>query len=183
MIDPLIVKALSVALGLMLAGAAWHKLSSLSEFRAVLADYQLLPSFVVAPAALLIPASEILLGLAWLAGFARGIVAPLTAAMFAVYAIAIAINLLRGRLHISCGCGLGGASSENQPLSWVLVVRNAVLVMLALLPLLTESERSFGWFDWLTFIATVLTSALLYLGASQLLQNGSAIRSWRNPHD
>ena len=183
MIDPLIVKAVSIALGLMLLAAAWHKLSSLPEFTAVLSDYHLLPPFLVSSVAPAIPMVEILLGAGWLTGMAMNIVAPLTAGMFAVYGSAIAINLLRGRLHISCGCGLGGASSENQSLSWVLVVRNTVLLLLALLPLVPVAERTMVWIDWLTLSATLMASALLYLGASQLLQNGSAIRSWRNPRD
>jgi hypothetical protein len=183
MIDPLIVKFLSVALGLMLAGAAWHKLAALSRFTAVLADYRLLPASLVPPLALLIPAVEILLAAAWLTGIALAAVAPLTAAMFAVYALAIAINLLRGRVHISCGCGLGGASTENQALSWTLVFRNALLFILALLPLAPVAERAIVSLDWLTLIAALVSCGLLYFGGSQLLQNGSAIRSWRNPRD
>jgi hypothetical protein len=183
MIDPFIVKAVSIVLGLMLLAAAWHKLSSLPAFTTVLFDYHLLPSFLVSFMALVIPAVEILLGAGWLTGVAMNIVAPLTAGLFAIYGSAIAINLLRGRLHISCGCGLGGASSENQPLSWVLVARNTVLLLLALLPLVPIADRAMVWIDWLTLTATLVTSALLYLGASQLLQNSSAIRSWRNPRD
>jgi hypothetical protein len=101
--------------------------------------------------------------------------------MFLIYGLAIAINLLRGRLHISCGCGLGNSSGENQPLSWMLVLRNILLMALALLPLLPASGRTLAPFDWFTLISALLASALLYFGGSQLLQNQSAIRSWRNP--
>jgi len=183
MIDPLIVKALSIALGLMLIGTAWHKLTALRAFTAVLADYQLLPPFMVPLVALMIPTGELMLGLAWLAGIAMALAAPVTAAMFAVYALAIAINLMRGRLHISCGCGLAGASGENQALSWMLVFRNALLIAMALLCVLPVSERTIIPLDWVTLAAAVITAALLYFGASQLLQNRSAIRSWRNSHD
>jgi hypothetical protein len=40
-----------------------------------------------------------------------------------------------------------------------------------------------GLLDWLMLTAALLASGLLYLGASQLLQNQANIRSWRNPHD
>lgn len=170
-----------IALGLMLIGAAWHKLSAHAEFAAIVADYRLLPPFTVAFVALLIPLLEISLGFAWLAGLATNIVAPLTALMFTIYGLAIAANLLRGRLHISCGCGLGRSSGENQPLSWMLVARNVLLVALSLLPLLPATGRTLTATDWFTLIAAVPASFLLYSGASQLLQNQAAIRSWRNP--
>ena len=181
MIDPLIIRVLMIALGLMLVGAAWHKLSSVQKFAAIVADYRLLPPFAVPLASWLIPATEILLGLALLAGVATALVAPLTALMFLVYGLAIAVNLLRGRLHISCGCGLGNSSGENQPLSWVLVIRNILLMVLALLPLLPATGRALAPLDWFTLVAALSASCLLYFGGSQLLQNQSAIRSWRNP--
>jgi uncharacterized membrane protein YphA (DoxX/SURF4 family) len=183
MIDPLIVNVLSVALGLLLVAAAWHKLSSLPQFTAVVADYQLLPQFLVSPTALIVPLAELVFGLAWLTGFAIPWIAPLTAGMFALYAVAIAINLVRGRLHISCGCGLGAVSAENQHLSWVLVLRNTLLVAVALLAIIPVSGRSLGGLDWLTLSAALIATGFLYLGGSQLLQNGAAIRSWRNPRD
>jgi len=181
MIDPLIIRALTIALALMLIGAAWHKLPSQQKFAAIVADYRLLPQSMVPLVSWLIPVTEILLGFAWLTGGATALVAPLTALMFLIYGLAIAINLLRGRLHISCGCGLGNSSGENQPLSWMLVLRNILLMALALLPLLPASGRTLAPFDWFTLISALLASALLYFGGSQLLQNQSAIRSWRNP--
>jgi len=50
------------------------------------------------------------------------------AALFIVFAIAMALNLLRGRTHIDCGCF---QSALRQPLEWRLVVRNVVLALLA----------------------------------------------------
>jgi uncharacterized membrane protein YphA (DoxX/SURF4 family) len=181
MIDPVIIRAVTIALGLVLVGAAWHKLSSRQKFAAIVADYQLLPQSTVPLVAWLIPVAEILLGMALLTGVATGPVSFLTALMFIIYSLAITANLLRGRLHISCGCGLGNSSGENQPLSWILVLRNVLLTALALLPLLPVSGRALAPFDWFTLIAALLASALLYFGGSQLFQNQSAIRSWRTP--
>jgi hypothetical protein len=50
-------------------------------------------------------------------------------ALLAVFAAAMAINLLRGRSAIDCGCG---QSFLAQTLSWTLVVRNGVLAALLL---------------------------------------------------
>ena len=125
--------------------------------------------------------TEILLGFAWLTGVASTLAAPLTALMFLVYGLAIAVNLLRGRLHISCGCGLGNSSGDNQPLSWLLVFRNILLMVMAIVPMLPATGRTLAPFDWFTLVLALLAAALLYFGGSQLLQNQSAIRSWRNP--
>jgi hypothetical protein len=100
-----------------------------------------------------------------------------------MYAAAIAINLRRGRAHISCGCGFGGASGGDQPLSWWLVARNLLLGALALLATLPATSRALGAYDWLTLALALAASGLLYAGASQLMRNGASISSWRQRHD
>ena len=183
MIDPLIVRAVSLALGLLLLGAAWHKLASARQFAAVVEDYRLLPRPLAPLVARTFPVLEILLGLGWISGFAISMVAPATAVMFGVYTAAIAINLLRGRVHISCGCGLGSAATENQPLSWALVLRNLLLIAISLLPLSPVVDRSLGLLDRMTLTSVLLAAGVIYLAASQLLQNQAGIRSWRNARD
>jgi hypothetical protein len=49
--------------------------------------------------------------------------------LLALFAVAMAINLRRGRAHIDCGCG---QSFLKQTLSWTLIARNAALVALLL---------------------------------------------------
>lgn len=183
MIDPLIVRVVTLALGLLLVGAAWHKLASAHQFAAVLEDYQLLPRSLAPWFARGLPWLEIMLGLGLIGGFASSIVVPATATLFGIYAIAIAINLGRGRVHISCGCGLGGHAKEDQPLSWLLVLRNMVLIAAALLPLVPVSGRPPGLSDWLMLALALLAAGVLYLAASQLLQNQASIRSWRTAGD
>ncbi|MEF9603853.1 methylamine utilization protein MauE, partial [Paracoccus sp. PXZ] len=56
--------------------------------------------------------------------------AAITAAgLLLVFAAALAINVLRGRTQIDCGCFRNGL---KQPVSWLLVLRNLVLTGLAL---------------------------------------------------
>ena len=126
MIDPLFNRAVAVAFALLWWLTAWHKLSARAEFRAALLDYRLLPPMLVPLAAQLIPVGEALLGLAWVTGLAP-VAGPLSAALLGVYALAIAINLRRGRVHMGCGCGFGSAAGRDLPLSWWLVARNVVL--------------------------------------------------------
>jgi hypothetical protein len=183
MIDPLLVRVISVACALLLLLSAWHKVAARDRFITALGDYRLLHAALLQPASVLIPAFEAVLGIAWLAGYEPGAVAMLTAALLALYAAAIAINLWRGRVHISCGCGFGGASDTDQQLSWWLVARNALLGTVAALAALPAASRELGLYDWLTVVLALAACGTLYAGASQLLRNGTAINSWRKLRD
>ena len=183
MIDPLPITLVSIAMGLLLASAAWHKARTFAVFAAVLADYRLLPPALVAPAARVLPLAETALAAGWLSGSARPFVAGLTAGLFAVYGTAIAVNLLRGRVHISCGCGLGGTAGAGQLLSWGLVLRNALLIGLCLLPLSPVARRPFTALDYATLGAALVATVLLYFGASQLMKNNARMRAWRKTGD
>ena len=92
------------------------------------------------------------------------------AALVSAYAVAIAINLLRGRHDIDCGCG--GAS---HPLSWGLVARNMVLAAAAILASRPTVERSMEWTDALTLVMGVLAFYALYLMADELLRQASRL--------
>ncbi|MYF00896.1 MAG: hypothetical protein F4234_12145 [Gammaproteobacteria bacterium] len=69
MLDPLVIKLLSLAFALLLAAAAWHKLTDPIRFRGILAAYRLLPEALVAPAAWLFAVLEIGLAIAWALGW------------------------------------------------------------------------------------------------------------------
>lgn len=183
MIDPLLSRAIAAACALLLLLAAWHKAAARDSFTAALAEYRLLPAVLLRPASVLLPGIEAALGLAWLAGRGTGVVALLTAALLTMYAAAIAINLWRGRVHISCGCGFGGASGGDQPLSWWLVARNLLLGTVAVVASLPATSRDLGPYDWLTLALALMACGVLYSGASQLMRNGAAIASWREQRD
>ena len=183
MIDPVFAKLVSFLLGLLLAAAAWHKWAAFDRFVAILRDYRLLPARLARPAAGTVVAAETALALGWLTGAMASQTAILTAGMFSIYGAAIAVNLARGRIHISCGCGLGEGPAGGQLLSWTLVLRNAVLAGLALLPLLPLAPRPLHPIDWATLATSLLAAVLLHFGAAQLLRNGAAIQTWKSGHD
>jgi hypothetical protein len=116
----------SVATGLVclvLARALLHKLTARAEFAATLAEYHILPARWTAAATVLIALLEALAILAIIAPASRQQGAVLAAMLFVLYSAAMAVNLLRGRDHIDCGCG-----GTGQPLSWFLVGRNLLLI-------------------------------------------------------
>jgi hypothetical protein len=180
-VDPLFVKWASAAFAGLLLLAARHKFASLRAFQAVLRDYRLLPNALVAPAAWTIPLAELLIAVAWVATWSGGVsaaaAATATAALLAGDTLAIAVNLLRGRRYVSCGCGLTGGEAEY--LSWGLVLRNVMLLALALAATLPASAREVSAGGYAVLAAALLASVLLYLTASQLLRNAAAIGAWR----
>ena len=184
MMDPLVVKTVAIGLGLMFLAAAWHKASDREHFHVTLLEYQVLPEALVAPAVMLIPLFEAVLGVSWLAGYPDVALSAIgSAALLGVYALAIAINLLRGRVHFDCGCGFAGKSDNEQYLSGGLVLRNVVLIVLALSTLFPASDRALGAGDYLTLLAALLAIGLLFAAANQLLANRAAINTWRKLRD
>ncbi|NWD91165.1 MauE/DoxX family redox-associated membrane protein, partial [Pseudomonas sp. K5002] len=58
-IDPIFIIASALAIAVLLASAATHKLRAPARFARQLADYQLLPEAVTRPAARVIPVVEL----------------------------------------------------------------------------------------------------------------------------
>ena len=180
MIDPLLQKLIAFGFAVLFIGAAWHKLSGLDRFAAVLHDYRLLPALVSRPLASLIPAFELVLGLSWMSGLLPGVTALASAGLLGTYAFAMGINLVRGRIYIDCGCGFGVSNNKEQALSWSLVARNILLIGLVALSLMPVAERDLGTTDYVVVIAGLLTAILLYSGSGQLIRNRAAIKTWRS---
>lgn len=128
-----------VAFILLAAGVA--KLGSGREFAAVVRNYKLLPNALVKWVAYAVPASEVVVAAGLLTGYGLGPAAVGAALIFSLFAGAIAVNLLRGRRHISCGCFGGGGSDV---LSWALVLRNLALAGAAWAVWFTAAA-SLGW--------------------------------------
>jgi len=183
MLDPLILKVISVGFGLLFLLAAVHKFSAAQQFRVILEEYRVMPRGLAGPLARVVPLLEVALSVGWFSGARPELIAVSSAALLVVYTSAIGINLIRGRIHIGCGCGVAGSADGDQQLSSGLILRNTILIAIALVAVLPASARSFGVIDYVTLGSTLLASALLYAGANQLLANGAAIGTWRNKHD
>ena len=167
-LDPIFIIASALAVAVLLASAATHKLRAPGRFAKQLADYQLLPEALVRPIGRVIPLLELLIAFALLVPFSRAIAAVCAAALIALYASAIGINLWRGRRDIDCGCA---GPDQAQPLRPVLLARNAVLVALALLASTTPIVRDLGFFDGFVTVAASAVALLIYAAADGLLAN------------
>ena len=172
--DPVAVGAYAGALALILFAAAWHKLSEPDVFVGVLQEYELLPQATVVLAGRALPCLEAVLGVGVLLPVTRSIGLIAVACLLALYAAAMAINLWRGKRNIDCGCG-----GEGQPLSWALVVRNAVLAGIAVGVSGPAGERDFEWLDGVTLVSGVLAFYVLYLLVDELLRQATRLRALR----
>lgn len=150
--------------------SAWHALRDASVHEGIVANYRLLPSWAVAPAAWVLPLLGLLAAVLLLAWSSPG--AALGFGLMLIFTAAIAINLWRGHTAIECGCGAG----ELQTLSWGLLARNlcllAALACGALAPQAPIDAMSF-----LTALGGAGSFVALYFAASQLLANTALSRA------
>jgi uncharacterized membrane protein YphA (DoxX/SURF4 family) len=118
----------AVFAGVVLLVAGVGKIATVKEFRKLLVAFGLLPRSLVPLFAWLLPPAEVLVGIALLTDAFQPIPAFAAALLFSGFAGAIAINLLRGRRELACGC-FGTASKQ---ISFHLVARNLALAGLAI---------------------------------------------------
>lgn len=168
--------AAGIGVGLVFLVAGTAKLRDRQLLPGVVANYRLLPGVLVSPVALMLPVVELGTGIALILGLRPA--APLAAiGLLLLFALAMAINIRRGRRHIDCGCG---HSALGQTLSWALVGRNLGLALL-LVPALAGAADvgSAGWMvgvfaGLLLFVLTLAFNAILALPGRAAGQEGGA---------
>lgn len=118
--------------GTMFLAAGSSKLSDLGEFADAVKHYRLIPGATAGLVAKLVAIVEVSLGIVLLAGIAIPVASLAGSALLIVFAVAMAINLFRGR-RIDCGCKRG-----SEPIQIKHILRNsagvAALVFLARVP-------------------------------------------------
>jgi len=175
MIDPVLVLSIRLGLAALLFAAAWHKLREFEHFAATVAGYRLLPAALAGPVAVLLVCIECALAICLLLAFSPAVGAGV-ALLLSLYALAITVNLLRGRADIDCGCT--GPAAGRSGLSWGLVGRNACLVIVALLAALPVTGRSLSVLDVATVAATVVCAGFIYLALDLSLRHGQRARRY-----
>jgi len=147
-----------VCVGLVFVLAAAQKAQHWRIFSGVLANYRLLPPALVAPFALVLPPAEMLVGFLLLSAQFRPLGELAAVALLGLFAMAMAINLRRGRSEIDCGCG---RTFLKQNLRWLLVGRNAGLAALLVPSLLFTGPMAMT--TALSGVAAGLAFFVLYL--------------------
>lgn len=179
-LDPVVASVLSAVLSVIFLTGAWQKLRDLALFEANVENYRLLPDGLAWPTAILLPVWELAAGAMLLLEATRPAGAVLAIGLLSVVTAAVAINLLRGRTGIDCGCGSLGGHVGDQTLNWGLTVRNAVLVIAAALVLREDAPRSLVWIDYLSVAGGTLGLLGLYVTANQLMANHPRLHALRN---
>lgn len=180
LLDPVATSALSAVLSVIFLTGAWQKLRDLALFQANIDNYRLLPDGLAWPAAILLPLWELAAGALLLFDPTRMVGAVLAIGLLAIVTTAVAINLLRGRTEIDCGCGSLGGHVGDQTLSWGLVARNALLAFAAVLTLREDAVRALVWIDYLSVAGGTLGLLGLYVTVNQLMANTPRLRALRN---
>ena len=179
-IDPVFVLVLRLALALIFATALAHKLKAPREFAAVVAEYRLVPeAFVIAASGALL-LLEMLVVLTLLVPALGRFGAWAAAATLVLYAGAMAINLARGRRTIDCGCSGPG---QRQQLSEWLVLRNALLAVMAVLAALPPAPRLLSGWDAATIAFGVAAFLLLYSTGNHLIANQPKLKELMPSYD
>jgi hypothetical protein len=161
----------AVCLALVFLRAAGHKLSSFASFVGFLRDYRVVPDWSVSSVALAVVSAEVLLVLALGVPPLRTLSGCLAIALLLAYALAMSINLVRGRHEVECGCG--GAA---QPIGWALVARNIVLIAPSGFLLVPEGAPLSGE-GIAVAIAGGMTLWIVMILIEQVLTNGSRMRT------
>jgi len=168
MVDPAIGHLLAISLALLLGSAGLHKWWARREFQAILAAYRLLPAPAVRPVGYLLGMLEIATALGLLSTAVR-YASAVASALFLTYAVALAINLRRGRRDLDCGCGF---ARNRRPIGGWMLVRNALLAGAAGIAAGAWSPRTLSGIDWMTVAGGVLAAVILYACAELLLGRG-----------
>ncbi|MGM0634212.1 MAG: MauE/DoxX family redox-associated membrane protein [Pseudomonadota bacterium] len=172
MIDPLITIVIATSLAILFLLAARHKLSEPLRFEAQLAAYRLVPDRLLTPFARTLPWIEVAVALGMLFAATRPVAGWIAAALLMSYALAMAVNLSRGRSKIDCGCG-----DTPQPLSVWLVLRNVILSAGAILLSAPVATRPLDLLDMLFAVLFVAAISLSYTMLEQLSRNHSLLMS------
>lgn len=121
------VLVLRLVLGAIFIVAGASKIGHAAFFAAQIAGFRILPSFLIAPMALVLPFLEVLLGGYLVIGLFTRTSAWIATALLAIFDLAIASAVIRG-LAVNCGCF---GPSDPTVTSWAEVARDAVFVLLA----------------------------------------------------
>jgi hypothetical protein len=175
-LDPAIGILVLACVALLFASAGVHKLRDIGRFDEIFAAYEIVPAAWGTMISRLVPILEIAVAVGLAVKVSRPYAAAFGIVMLAGYAVAIAVNLRRGRRDLACGCGGPG---DRRPIAAWMIGRNAVIALAAAAVFTAWSARPLSATDGITVAFGLLTVALVYLCIDQLFGNAQrARRQW-----
>lgn len=171
--DPVVHLTLRAGLALLFVSAAAHKLRDLDAFVATIEAYAMLPPACSRPGAALIVGAEWLVGAGLVVWGTAALPALGAALLLAIYTVAVAVNLHRGRRDLACGCG---GPVDEVPIGSGLLARNGILLIACLLAALPPSSRPLTLVDTVTGIGLLGASALMYAAIETARANAANLR-------
>lgn len=162
----------TTCIALIFIASGGMKLFRPGEFVGVVRDFRVVPDVLAKPVAYLLPYLELCVGLFLLLDVYRNVFLTVAVILLTAFTFAIAINLARGRVNISCGC----FGSKNTELTWLLVVRNLSLAGVAMIGSIDSGQLT-------DFAVAERFAVILSIGALITLYQLSAVivRFWRLP--
>jgi hypothetical protein len=167
-IDITIIFVIRFLLAFIFLRAALHKVNHYRQFSAQINSYRLLPGGLLTIVTLALTLIEGSLALTLLVT-SWPYPSVIAAGILGLYASAMGINLLRGRLDLDCGCS--GPSGFSQTISWPLVIRNCVLATLALFTALPITSHNLSVQDISTVSLASIAAVFIYASIEQAIVN------------
>jgi len=171
-LDPAVSAIIALGVALLFGAAALHKLADWRRFGLALSGFRLVPAWIVSALAPFLVALECATAVMLPFAATRRAGALLAATLLACYALAIGVNLLRGRTSIDCGCL--GAGRRHRIGGWM-VIRNLGVAAAALAAVLPTTPRGLTSLDLVTIAGAVLTLGALYAAQDALQRNAHAV--------
>jgi len=175
--DPVIPIISSLLLSYIFVVAGLHKWQDIAEFKTTLSNYQVVPESLLSGFTYIVPVLEIVCGVALLLPSTSILAAFLAAVLLLMYIFAIAINLIKGRRSIDCGCG---GTEQKQSISEWLIMRNGLLLVICYGVTASVLPRELLWFDWIVVLLAAVIGGLFYNILNQLLVNKDLLKVLRS---
>ncbi|SIT40015.1 Methylamine utilization MauE [Paraburkholderia ribeironis] len=155
-VDPVVSTVALATTSIITLTLALPKVTRQSDLRQAVAGFRLLPHVLVTPFAL--------------------------ALLFVLFALALGINVARGRTDIDCGCNGFRQSGDAvaHSIGWAHVARTLLLAALAALVCVPQSERAVVWFDYLSVLGATLLAVAAFFTLDVLLANRPKLNHLRN---
>jgi len=130
-----------LALGGIFIYASLDKIAHPREFAVIIANYAILPDFLVTLPALVMPWLELFAGLCLVSGVWTRSAALWLSLLLLVFIMALGFNSLRG-ISMSCGCFSTSAADTEK--AYVLIIRDLLIMIPGLIILFFGREEGDG---------------------------------------